>query len=60
MRSPTSRRTLALATALSALAFGVAACGSSGTSFVVTGLVLLAAVTVDSFARRRQERAGRT
>src|SRR5215210_4787207 len=27
MRSPTSRRTLALATALSALAFGVAACG---------------------------------
>jgi D-xylose transport system permease protein len=32
---------------------------SSGTKFVVTGLVLLAAVTVDSFARRRQERAGR-
>jgi D-xylose transport system permease protein len=32
---------------------------SSGTKFVVTGLVLLAAVTVDSFSRRRQERAGR-
>jgi D-xylose transport system permease protein len=32
---------------------------SSGTKFVVTGLVLLAAVTVDSLSRRRQERAGR-
>ena len=31
---------------------------SSGTKFVVTGLVLLAAVTVDSLSRRRQERAG--
>jgi D-xylose transport system permease protein len=32
---------------------------SSGTKFVVTGLVLLAAVTVDSFSRRRLERVGR-
>jgi D-xylose transport system permease protein len=32
---------------------------SSGTKFVVTGLVLLAAVTIDSLSRRKQERAGR-
>jgi D-xylose transport system permease protein len=32
---------------------------SSGVKFVVTGLVLLAAVTVDSLSRRKQERSGR-
>jgi D-xylose transport system permease protein len=32
---------------------------SSGTKFVVTGLVLLAAVTVDSLSRRGRESAGR-
>jgi D-xylose transport system permease protein len=32
---------------------------SSGTKFVVTGLVLLAAVTVDSLSRRRGEATGR-
>jgi D-xylose transport system permease protein len=32
---------------------------SSGTKFVVTGLVLLAAVTVDSLSRRGREAAGR-
>jgi D-xylose transport system permease protein len=32
---------------------------SSGTKFVVTGLVLLAAVAVDSIARRRQAASGR-
>ncbi|HEX8856140.1 MAG TPA: hypothetical protein VF752_11110 [Thermoleophilaceae bacterium] len=32
---------------------------SSGTKFVVTGLVLLAAVVVDSLARRGREQAGR-
>jgi D-xylose transport system permease protein len=32
---------------------------SFGTTFVVIGLVPAAALTVDSFARRRQERAGR-
>ena len=65
MLSPTSRRTLALTTALCAPVIasidnGLGLLGlSSGTKFVVTGLALLAAVTVDSFARRRQERAGR-
>jgi D-xylose transport system permease protein len=32
---------------------------SSGTKFVITGLVLLAAVTVDSFSRRGRAQAGR-
>jgi D-xylose transport system permease protein len=32
---------------------------SSGTKFIVTGLVLLAAVTVDSLSRRGREQAGR-
>jgi D-xylose transport system permease protein len=32
---------------------------SSGTKFVITGLVLLAAVAVDSFSRRRRAQAGR-
>jgi len=32
---------------------------SSGTQFVVTGVVLLAAVTVDSIARRGREKSGR-
>ena len=32
---------------------------SSGTKFVITGLVLLAAVTVDSFSRRSRAQAGR-
>ena len=32
---------------------------SSGTKFVVTGLVLLLAVTVDSFSRRGREQSGR-
>jgi ABC-type xylose transport system permease subunit len=32
---------------------------SSGTKFVVTGLVLLAAVAVDSISRRGRENAGR-
>jgi D-xylose transport system permease protein len=32
---------------------------SSGTKYVVTGLVLLAAVTVDSISRRRQAATGR-
>jgi D-xylose transport system permease protein len=32
---------------------------SSGTKFVVTGAVLLAAVTLDSVSRRAQEHAGR-
>ena len=32
---------------------------SSGTKFIITGLVLLAAVTVDSLSRRRQANTGR-
>ena len=32
---------------------------SSGTKFVITGLVLLAAVAVDSFSRRGRAQAGR-
>jgi D-xylose transport system permease protein len=32
---------------------------SSGTKFVITGLVLLLAVTVDSLSRRRQAATGR-
>jgi D-xylose transport system permease protein len=32
---------------------------SAGTKFVITGLVLLAAVTVDSFSRRSRAQAGR-
>ncbi|MEA2179569.1 MAG: D-xylose transport system permease protein, partial [Solirubrobacteraceae bacterium] len=32
---------------------------SSGTKFVITGLVLLAAVTVDSLSRRGRAQAGR-
>ncbi len=32
---------------------------SSGTKFVVTGVILLAAVTLDTVSRRRLEAAGR-
>jgi ABC-type xylose transport system permease subunit len=75
MHSPISRRAFAIGAALCALTFAVAACGSiviasidnglgllglgSGEKFVITGGVLLLAVSVDSISRRGRESAGR-
>jgi D-xylose transport system permease protein len=45
---------------ISAIANGIDLIGySSSTKFIVTGLILLAAVTLDTVLRRRQAAAGR-